>query len=350
VVCSYLCQACGLSVEQALESFAAARPPGVKHEKFIRELHVRYGSTTASMATTPESGSLLGASPPAADTLAAEAVWLRQHGSAAIAAAAAAHAAADGGQAPEPDVPAPAAAAAALLVDGAVVSDQQRQVQQQQQQQREEEDQHFEDAAAMVRQASQRSRTLSLRGSGGGESLKPAGNTSPCSGGGSFNRDHSGHSGLAEAAAAMELDAAASSEAAEDADAWVATTAGVGFDASRKLRMRNPSRGAAANGGNGGGNGGGLSQALAGSSSALHDGSPDSSASFAVGGEAILANGLRTGTSSMSDFAAAAAHLEGHSSMRRSTSLVLARCGAQSLGLGLVTAGGSICMCCQLLL
>ncbi|KAL4852861.1 mRNA-capping enzyme [Chlorella vulgaris] len=326
VVCSYLCQACGLSVEQALESFAAARPPGVKHEKFIRELHVRYGSTTASMATTPESGSLLGASPPAADTLAAEAVWLRQHGSAAIAAAAAAAADGGGGQAPGPNVPAPAAAAAALLADEAAVSDQQRQVQQQQQ--REEEDQHFEDAAAMVRQASQRSRTLSLRGSGGVETLKPAGKASPCGGGssgGSFNHDHSGHSGLAEAAVAMELDAAASSEAVEDADAWVATTAGVGFDASRKLRMRNPSRGAAANCGNGGGNGGGLSQALAGSSSALHGDSPDSSASFAVGAEASLANGLRTGTSSMSDFAAAAAHLEGHSSMRRSTSLVLAR-------------------------
>ena len=49
VVCSYLCQACGLSVEQALESFAAARPPGVKHEKFIRELYARYG--TASQAS-----------------------------------------------------------------------------------------------------------------------------------------------------------------------------------------------------------------------------------------------------------------------------------------------------------
>lgn len=35
VVCSYLCQACGLTVQQALDSFAAARPPGVKHEKFI---------------------------------------------------------------------------------------------------------------------------------------------------------------------------------------------------------------------------------------------------------------------------------------------------------------------------
>ena len=49
MVCSYLCQACGLSVEQALESFAAARPPGVKHEKFIRELYARYG--TASQAS-----------------------------------------------------------------------------------------------------------------------------------------------------------------------------------------------------------------------------------------------------------------------------------------------------------
>lgn len=43
MLCSYLCQACGLSVEQALDCFAAARPPGVKHEKFIHELYVRYG-------------------------------------------------------------------------------------------------------------------------------------------------------------------------------------------------------------------------------------------------------------------------------------------------------------------
>lgn len=43
VVCSYLCQACGMTVAQALESFAAARPPGVKHMKFVDELYARYG-------------------------------------------------------------------------------------------------------------------------------------------------------------------------------------------------------------------------------------------------------------------------------------------------------------------
>lgn len=44
VVCAYLIQCCGLSVEQAMENFAEARPPGVKHEKFINELYLRYGS------------------------------------------------------------------------------------------------------------------------------------------------------------------------------------------------------------------------------------------------------------------------------------------------------------------
>jgi len=33
VVCSYLIEYCGLSVEEALNSFASSRPPGVKHEK-----------------------------------------------------------------------------------------------------------------------------------------------------------------------------------------------------------------------------------------------------------------------------------------------------------------------------
>jgi len=44
VLCSYLCQALGLSVEEALETFAAARPPGVKHEKFVHALFERYGA------------------------------------------------------------------------------------------------------------------------------------------------------------------------------------------------------------------------------------------------------------------------------------------------------------------
>lgn len=43
VVCSYLCQALGFSVEESLETFARARPPGVKHAKFVNELYARYG-------------------------------------------------------------------------------------------------------------------------------------------------------------------------------------------------------------------------------------------------------------------------------------------------------------------
>lgn len=41
VVCSYLCEAQGFSVSAALAAFAAVRPPGVKHEKFIAELYDR---------------------------------------------------------------------------------------------------------------------------------------------------------------------------------------------------------------------------------------------------------------------------------------------------------------------
>ena len=31
IMCSYLCEAEGMSVDEALDSFAAVRPPGVKH-------------------------------------------------------------------------------------------------------------------------------------------------------------------------------------------------------------------------------------------------------------------------------------------------------------------------------
>jgi hypothetical protein len=48
VVCSYLCQECGMTVPEALESFAQARPPGVKHGKFVDELYARYGSSSIS--------------------------------------------------------------------------------------------------------------------------------------------------------------------------------------------------------------------------------------------------------------------------------------------------------------
>lgn len=38
VVCAYLIQVCRLTVQEALAAFGAARPPGVKHEKFVVEL------------------------------------------------------------------------------------------------------------------------------------------------------------------------------------------------------------------------------------------------------------------------------------------------------------------------
>lgn len=42
VVCSYLVQALGMSVDEALAAFEEARPPGVKHERFVQELHRRF--------------------------------------------------------------------------------------------------------------------------------------------------------------------------------------------------------------------------------------------------------------------------------------------------------------------
>ena len=40
VVCCYLIECCGLTVDEALDAFATARPPGVKHEAFRAELQV----------------------------------------------------------------------------------------------------------------------------------------------------------------------------------------------------------------------------------------------------------------------------------------------------------------------
>lgn len=42
VVCSYLVQALGMTVDEALVAFEQARPPGVKHERFVKELHRRF--------------------------------------------------------------------------------------------------------------------------------------------------------------------------------------------------------------------------------------------------------------------------------------------------------------------
>lgn len=296
MVCSYLCQACGLSVDQALESFAAARPPGVKHDKFIRELYARYGSAAPSLAATPETSSVLGGSPPACpavDALAAEAELLRQQGAAKAAALAA-----DGAAGAAAMLPAAGATAAA---PGPGAGRQQ------------EEDHAFEDAADMVRRRSHRRRSLSRRSSGGEGTLagtSPAASTPSRGGSAASSRNPSRHGGsLAEMAVAGEAEAG---EGAEDAS--VATSAGVGFTASRKLLLRKASRG------------GGLSQALAGSPRRPSGGSPHSSGSLAAGGTSPV-SGIRTGTSSMSDFAAAAVHLEGAvaGSMRRTTSLGLAK-------------------------
>jgi hypothetical protein len=43
ILCSYLCQVLGMSVDEALEAFATARPPGVRHINFKSELIARYG-------------------------------------------------------------------------------------------------------------------------------------------------------------------------------------------------------------------------------------------------------------------------------------------------------------------
>jgi hypothetical protein len=42
MICAYLIERCGLSVEQALEAFKLARPPGIKHQNYIDKLFLRY--------------------------------------------------------------------------------------------------------------------------------------------------------------------------------------------------------------------------------------------------------------------------------------------------------------------
>jgi hypothetical protein len=324
-VCSFLCQACGLTVDQALESFAASRPPGVKHEKFIRELYARYGggtasctaSRTASPATSPpKDAPPLGAPPPPerVDGLAAEAELLLQHGAAAAAVAAAqlvpsvtGGSAAAGGS-PAASMPPHAGLARAQLAPG------------------EEEDHHFEDAADMVRRSSQQRLTLSVRsGSGGGDALPPSASPAACTsrpgsrpGSACSSRNASRHGG----SVAVEAAAGGGEAPQEDGagDEAVASLAGSDFAASRRLLQRKPSRGGA------------LAQALAGSGSGSEQpGSqphPAASCGTSDPGGASPESGQRTGASSMSDFASAAAHLEGRAgsgSMRRATSLGLAR-------------------------
>eukprot|EP01025_Chloroclados_australasicus_P030242 TRINITY_DN3034_c0_g2_i1.p1 TRINITY_DN3034_c0_g2~~TRINITY_DN3034_c0_g2_i1.p1 ORF type:complete len:363 (-),score=41.64 TRINITY_DN3034_c0_g2_i1:2803-3891(-) len=43
VLCSYLIEMFDMSVQEALDHFQIARSPGIRHEKFIQELHLRYG-------------------------------------------------------------------------------------------------------------------------------------------------------------------------------------------------------------------------------------------------------------------------------------------------------------------
>lgn len=67
VVCCYLIEVCGLSVEEALASFASSRPPGVKHEAFRAELHRRYGNHQGQalglFLSPPDDNSSIGCSP-----------------------------------------------------------------------------------------------------------------------------------------------------------------------------------------------------------------------------------------------------------------------------------------------
>ncbi len=67
MVCCYLIEVCGLSVEEALTSFASSRPPGVKHEAFRAELHRRYGNHQGHglglFLSPPDDNSSIGCSP-----------------------------------------------------------------------------------------------------------------------------------------------------------------------------------------------------------------------------------------------------------------------------------------------
>lgn len=53
VLASYMVLWRGLSVDQAMAAFAAARPPGIRHEKFQQELHKRYDEMVDSRSLPP---------------------------------------------------------------------------------------------------------------------------------------------------------------------------------------------------------------------------------------------------------------------------------------------------------
>ena len=174
----------------------------------------------------------------------------------------------------------------------------------------EDEPPHFEDAADTLRRRSvQRQHSRSAEGSAGG------------------SRNASQHGFGMEAAAAEAVaqqqqqqqqqqqpqQQQAGAGVAEESEEGVATTAGAPetFLGSRRLLQRKHSRGGS----------GGLALAL--SRQSIDGSSPGGSAS----GSAAAASSpmSRTARSSYSDFAAAAQHLEGANSMRRTTSLGLAK-------------------------
>lgn len=60
IVCSYLVEVAGLSIDEALDAFAMVRTPGVRHQDFVEELYCRclsrnHASTcyTVCAATAP---------------------------------------------------------------------------------------------------------------------------------------------------------------------------------------------------------------------------------------------------------------------------------------------------------
>lgn len=64
LVCAYLCECCGVGACEAIQMFAAARPPGIKHEHFKEELHRRYmprGGPLARLRSRLLGGSAAGA-------------------------------------------------------------------------------------------------------------------------------------------------------------------------------------------------------------------------------------------------------------------------------------------------
>jgi hypothetical protein len=56
VLCSYLVESCGLTADEALENFARARPPGVKHERFKVALRARYPTRGCKPVAVDEEG------------------------------------------------------------------------------------------------------------------------------------------------------------------------------------------------------------------------------------------------------------------------------------------------------